>query len=498
MRHEKSMLKLLGSLERKFLKYGLAALIMAIPIYPKFPFITIPGSWVAIRLEDFLILAVFLVWSFSLLRVRLAFFKDDINRIIAAYLAIGFLSFFSAVFITHTVVPHISLLHAFRRVEYLVVFFMMVSFIRRKADVVFFSGVIFLTIFIVFLYGLGQKFLGFPAISTMNVEFAKGIALRLTPGARISSTFAGHYDLSAYTVLMLSFTAAWFVAVKKAYQKIFFFVFFLIAFWLLLVSASRISFAAYLGSITITLWLLRRRLWIVPLLALSVTASLFTTSLTERYARSLQVVLLKVETINIKWPFTSEPTKVSFVPPVTPTPPPAPAAVGPVEPVPTVVKKYIPTPTPVPTGKKYVFYGAPVEIHQTEDRSASIRFKVEWPRAIRAFFRNPALGSGFSSITLATDNDYLRALGEVGLLGFIFFMLIFFRIGQRARRLVFGSAPLDFERIIAIGIVGGTTGFLANAFFIDVFEASKVAVTFWLLAGLLIGITNLKTTKRKA
>src|SRR5205814_2283829 len=47
-----------------------------------------------------------------------------------------------------------------------------------------------------------------------------------------------------------------------------------------------------------------------------------------------------------------------------------------------------------------------------EDRSTSIRLNVEWPRAVRALTKNPLLGTGYSSITLATDNDYLRALGE--------------------------------------------------------------------------------------
>ncbi|KXK12267.1 MAG: hypothetical protein UZ22_OP11002000066 [Microgenomates bacterium OLB23] len=37
----------------------------------------------------------------------------------------------------------------------------------------------------------------------MNPEFAKGRILFLTPEARLSSTFAGHYDLAAYLVLML-------------------------------------------------------------------------------------------------------------------------------------------------------------------------------------------------------------------------------------------------------------------------------------------------------
>ena len=72
--------------------------------------------------------------------------------------------------------------------------------------------------------------------------------------------------------------------------------------------------------------------------------------------------------------------------------------------------------TPIPTEESQPVF---------EDRSVSIRLNVEWPRAIRAFSKNPLLGTGYSSITLATDNDFLRLLGEVGLVGALAFFLIF-------------------------------------------------------------------------
>ena len=59
-------------------------------------------------------------------------------------------------------------------------------------------------------------------------------------------------------------------------------------------------------------------------------------------------------------------------------------------------------------------------------RSFQIRLNIEWPRAIRAFWKNPFLGTGYSSITIATDNDYLRILGETGIFGLLSFVLLFF------------------------------------------------------------------------
>jgi O-antigen ligase len=126
-----------------------------------------------------------------------------------------------------------------------------------------------------------------------------------------------------------------------------------------------------------------------------------------------------------------------------------------------------------------------------EDRSTNIRFNVEWPRAIRALAKNPLLGTGYSSITLATDNDYLRLLGEVGLLGFFAFFLIFLRIGA----LYLDTLPLyrrfsGIELAFIAGAIGALPGLFANAVFIDIFEASKFAITFWLITGISLGLVN--------
>lgn len=487
------MKKLIESFEKSLLKYGVAAMLIAIPLYPKFPLFSIPGSWVSVRLEDFLIAFLVLVWGFNVIRNRFEIFKDDLTKIIIIYLLIGFLSLVSAIFITNSVSVNIGLLHTLRRVEYLSVLFIMVASVKSSKEIIFYLQVIFLTLLMVFIYGVGQKFLAFPAVSTMNVEFAKGFSLQLQPDARISSTFAGHYDLAAYLVLILPLTISILVGAKNKFVKIIMFILFLLAFWLMLSSASRISFIAYIISITVTLWLLKRRLLIVPIVGLSILASLYSPQLTSRYGQGFQVALTKIKQIQFTLPWDKKPTLISFTPVTTPTPiPDIPGTLSP--------KKYriIPTPTPtiVQTQKKEVFYGAGVEMPQTEDRSASIRFKVEWPRAMKALAKNPFLGTGYSSITLATDNDYLRALGEIGILGFLSFFLVLITIAQRFRKYISVNKEMTILRAAIIGIMGGALGFLGNATFIDVFEASKVAITFWLFIGLGLAIIKISAKER--
>jgi O-antigen ligase len=139
-----------------------------------------------------------------------------------------------------------------------------------------------------------------------------------------------------------------------------------------------------------------------------------------------------------------------------------------------------PTPTPAPS-------------NVINDVSIAIRYNVEWPRAIRAFLKNPILGTGYSSIDLATDNDYLRMLGETGLLGLTAFGLIFFQIGRVLLKTFSVKDRLtSTEKIFVFGMFGALAGTFVTAFLIDLFEASKFAIIFWLLLGCSVSLIKSK------
>ena len=109
-----------------------------------------------------------------------------------------------------------------------------------------------------------------------------------------------------------------------------------------------------------------------------------------------------------------------------------------------------------------------------EDRSLNIRLKASWPKALRALAKNPILGTGYSSVGLAVDNDYLRVLAETGILGMAAFGLVFIRL---LKSWIPSKSPFVWAMICVTG------GLLLNAVFIDIFEASKIATIFWLIAG---------------
>lgn len=448
------------SLLEKYYKYILAALILAIPLYPKFPFLTVPGTYVSIRLEDFFLAIVFLLMVPYLYKNRREIIKKGIERSILIYLTVGLISVISAVVITRSIQVHIGVLHWIRRLEYFVPLFLgLYAFRKRSSELLeFLVKVLMLTTVGLFIYGMGQRYLSWPVIITQNQEYAKGVALRWIPGAHISSTFAGHYDLSTFLVLVLPIFIVLFFELKGKFAKMSLLTVILFGLWLLVNAVSRISIASYLISVVGALFIMKRYKEIPVVVLISLILFGLSADLRGRYLRIFSVVKNQID-------------KVIMIP------------------RPVYAQDGLPAQAPFETAE-------PPLSNISEDRSTSIRFNVEWPRALRAYAKNPLLGTGYSSITLATDNDYLRALGETGILGFLALTLIFFRIStlfyEKISKI---SSFTGIEKGFLAGVIGAVPGIALNATFIDILEASKFAIIFWLLMGITVGI--LRATKNE-
>ncbi len=138
--------------------------------------------------------------------------------------------------------------------------------------------------------------------------------------------------------------------------------------------------------------------------------------------------------------------------------------------------------------------GEPEDLRQLAVyRSFEIRTRVEWPRAVRAFLRDPILGSGYSSIGLATDNDFFRLRGEVGFLGFLSFMLLLFFVLKELFAL--WKMSEGFKKYYLSAVLALLLAFVCNALLIDVFEATKVASLFWLIIGITFAYSGRETKK---
>ncbi|CAN5344292.1 hypothetical protein BH10PAT1_BH10PAT1_6400 [soil metagenome] len=443
------------------IRYGIAAILIAVPLYPKFPFLAVPGIYVSIRIEDFLILSVTILWFFKNIPNLVSLWKKPIVRAVVLFLVTGFIATLSGIIFLHTATGLIGLLQWARRVEYFMGFFIAITSVKSVKDIEFYLKCIGIVLILVFIYGVGQKYFSLPVITTQNSEYSKGIALRYVAGGHLASTFAGHYDLATYVILTSPFFVALFFATKETLQNMFGkintkivrgIILFIIAtsFWLMVNAASRISAVSYVVAISTTLLLLRKYKYIPIIFIITVVFALGTSNLFDRYLNIFEVVKNKLTGL-----------------------------------IPTA---YAQSSDPMPA------------VAVLEDRSTSIRLNVEWPQAIRAFTKSPLLGTGYSSTTLAIDNDYLRSLGEVGILGSVALFFVYFRIVKDflvkswpknlfgKKDLPAGEAGINFRTVYLAGIIGVIPGILLNAVFIDVFEASKFAIAFWFMIGFGIAI----------
>jgi hypothetical protein len=171
-------------------------------------------TYIAIRLEDFFIAFLILIYFIQLLRKKI-----KLNFYFFTFFSLYWLSVFAStiwgIYISKTIeITHLGYLHALRRIEYMIIFFIILSIVKTKKDFFYYLSLVFIALFLVNFYGIGQKFFGWPAVQTMNPEYAKGYLLFLTPEARISSTFAGHYDLASYLVFLMPIVLAFYFSMK--------------------------------------------------------------------------------------------------------------------------------------------------------------------------------------------------------------------------------------------------------------------------------------------
>ncbi|MBI2327790.1 O-antigen ligase family protein [Candidatus Curtissbacteria bacterium] len=521
------MSKLLKWFDDHILEYLCFALLIFIPLYPKIPFADlIPGYIVRLRLDDLLVATAFIIWIIWLIRGKVTLRGNPLLIPIAIYIFVGFLSGLSAIFVTKTVpidanFLHISklFLHFVRRIEYISIFFIFFSSIKSLAQIKKYVFVAAIVLLAVSLYGFGQKYLYFPAFSTMNREFSKGVKLYLTEHARVLSTFGGHYDLAAYLMLVLTLFIPLVTTVKSWLQKSLFLIISLSGFWLLILTVSRTSFLAYLVSITVLFGLLAIKKGLVfalinwfVVITISLAIMLSFGDLSDRFAHVLKLDKFKFSAA-LK-PLKKEPPKGAGVAYLdvgskSDTPPSKEKPTTGVQTArPQDVYEDIPEFGATSAGLPASLAAKPRIYSQTAvqyDLSTGIRLDYTWPQAIKGFLRNPLLGSGYSTLTKrniedfteaeSTDNDFLRALGETGLLGFLaFFGTIVFTIYYAL--INFKSIKDPFHSTIVAALVAAIIGLLVNAIYIDVFEASKVAYTFWIMVAILIATVKLAVGKR--
>ena len=520
-------------------------LLAFIPLYPKLPLLDVVHTWVYVRIEDFIVLFVFFFWGLLVWRREITL-KTPLTLPIFIFWIIGLVATIHGILLIFSSIgdayPSVAFLSFLRRMEYMSLFFVAYAAMKEKRFLHYIAVVLIITLLGVAAYGIGQKYLGFPAFLTMNEEFAKGVPIRLSSLSRVSSTFGGHYDLAAYLVLVLPVVFSLVFGFRNWPMKGFLLMTALLGFVVLFMTVSRISFFALFISLGYVLLMQKKKLvlFFVPIIIvitlffLSVSPGLF-----DRFGNTIKEIDVIVnartgdmvghskEVPNtyfadkiVKQQFSQsiialdafaspsaarivpytliEETAVLLIAPNAPTGENLPQGTGYINlSLSPIARKlphffYEPKPKAATTSAEVFIINGDYLLKKVlaYDLSFTTRFQGEWPRAIGAFTRNIFFGSGYGSVGMAVDNSYLRMLAEVGLFGFGSFLAIFIIIGIYIRK-VLPDVDSPVARSFIIGFVAGIIGLSLNAFFIDVFEASKVAFVTWLLVGVVLGIIRL-------
>ena len=466
---------------KKLIFWAVITIIIFIPLYMKFPLIWVKGSFVSIRGEDLIIFVTYILWAVYLIASKKfkSFINDRLNQTIILFVAIGLLSVISAAYLIHTVDIKLAVLHLARRVELMLMLPLLISTTSKKRQVYVYLFTFLFVLVLVNLYALGQRFMSFPVVSTINSELSSGFVYYLSPGDRVNSTFAGHYDLAVYLMMAVCILVAvtFYFAKRINLNSVNFrvsalmVILILLSLAVLIMTAARLSFFSVVAGICAALILVGKKKYLLLLAFLVAGVLIYPSQLRNRIVQTVQINLLQsFNTYNSQTEQQKERSKLN---------------------IPTLPQFKDEEETVVFEGAPDVTPGEPTDATSIGIyRSLNIRTKVEWPRALRAFYKNPFLGTGYSSIGLATDNDVLRSLGEVGLLGTWAFILVLI---AALKKIILPFRKLSgFTKYFTAGCLAMVFAFLLNSLLIDVFEASKVAALFWMLLGIDIALINVE------
>lgn len=542
------MQKLIRWCKDRWLVSASLFLLAFIPLYPKLPLVDIRNTWVYIRAEDFVVLFFLCCWGVLFFRRKVTL-KTPLTMPILLFWLVGGIATLHSILLLYPSVseifPTVSFLSFVRRMEYMSLFFVAYSSVKDKRALTAVITTLLVTLFVVSIYGIGQKYIGLPAFLTMNEEFAKGMPIRLSALSRVSSTFGGHYDLAAYLVLVIPILVSVMFGYRSLLVRAAIGVISLLGVLVLFMTVSRISVFALFLALGIILFFQRRKLvfMLMPIVVLGGAVFLAVSpSLLQRFGSTVKTVDVLVDAQTGRdmghvqdVPNTYFQDKVVNqrfylkISDIDSSASPSSAFIIPYEALPPTVTVLVEpaasTGEDLPSGTGYInlalspdvkkigsfLYEPKSESASSSSSSAEVfvingeylvkraaaydisfttRFQGEWPKALAAFRRNVLFGSGYGSVSLAVDNSYLRMLGEVGALGFAAFAAIFLIIGLSIVA-AWPKLTSPVARSFVLGFAAGVVGLMVNGIFIDVFEASKVAFVLWLLAGLVMGFVRL-------
>lgn len=411
------------------MKFLIIFLLLLVTIFPKLNIINISGIRTGIRIEDF---AFAIILSLLILfHKRYSFKNDNLKKITILFLIylifclvstvigtnLGYVSFFK------------SFLFVIRKLEYFLFIYLGYIFYKKDSSTlkkIINFVVIFHLIFCIFQY---FGFIG---------SFHGGQYLNSLHQGRITSTFNGSYELSAFLIIASCY---YLYELIFNHKNIIINLFILSAIFICIyVSKSRTSLICFI-IIMIFMFIKKHSKNIFSYLINIIILSLICASL-----------ILIVDKLNIL-----ENSRFSMV-----------TIDGYIESMECAWKNknfdsYLKTGT---------WFGSSECFNVGTDDSFNLRFN-HWAQLLDGFKKYPILGLGASITTTAADGNYIRILVESGIVGFILWSIL----------ILYLIIILDKKNIYDGMTKYALFSLLLGAIFIDLFEASKIMMTFWFMLG---------------
>ena len=256
----------------------------------------------------------------------------------------------------------------------------------------------------------------------------------------VVSTFNGYYEYGQFLIFSLLF---FMLKIPKAQRKIKYIILFVISFILLYYTNSRTSLLCFLILFLGFLFLNKSKEKSVSLFKI-VTICIFTIILSLILLKKINIDLGRLSNISISMligNFTNQFKQTNF------------------QQYYSMVKRGIRVTT---------------MLGNTNDLSTSIRF-FKWSAAIDGFFKYPLFGYGIG-IFHVMDGNYIRLLGETGIIGLFLWMkyyCYYLNVFKKRKQV----------KILFYFIYLSMISVLISSTFIDMFDASKIMEFLWLIIG---------------
>jgi O-antigen ligase len=139
-------------------------------------------------------------------------------------------------------------------------------------------------------------------------------------------------------------------------------------------------------------------------------------------------------------------------------------------------------------------YGGEITVGRVGlDLSTTERLR-SWQYVLKDWLHSPVLGRGVTGYAWA-DAQYVKILGETGLVGLVAFIFLIVRLWRRARE-TFLAEQDPFCKGLAHGLLLGIVAMLAHGIGANTFIIIRIMEPFWLCAGLVLILRRLTSEQK--